>query len=1146
MARTQADFDAETEGYLSVKDYAEKYGIADPTVPLWCNKGYLAFKMVRPPDGVWPDKKRRYVLNLPYTEHPGWSRKAVVARKKVRSTYDRPPENLGRVKDRKKKLNNIYLPKFLERADPGQIYFLTKELYTLFDIDYNTIARWVQWGLKRLPISDELRKGYGKAATFTSQNHCYKRTDIVRFLKGQWDPNDIQKTLDDFSEKDTGRIIPDGYYDFSIRKKYSQDVGGWLQWLKDVDLQFLDKNRQKYVTFRPWEKQVEATKRAFTLNDSGDFKYKLSCLCWPRGEGKCHSKGTLVIDSQGNLVKVEDIRPGDLLMGPDSKPRRVRALGRGQEEMYKVTPFKGEPFVCNGSHILAMEHRTEIRDKNRRRVRGVEKVELSLDDYMATSRNFKERTYLYKVPINWPEKQVSISPRFLGMWLADGTSRGHINITLSIDDEELIVFLYTLAFKVGARFTATKDKRGKACLIRLRGLGGDALREEMRAYNVFGNKHVPHDYKATSREVRLELLAGFIDGDGAVNSTGYVVLQKNKRLSDDIAFIARSLGFECQVKQCTKEIKSMGFKGQYYRISINGDCSEIPILLPRKKVPVRKINKNVLRTRIKSIEPQGVGDYYGFTLDGDGLFLLSDFIVTHNTILVATWYLFRFFTRYGEQIVLSGNSKDQSTFTHFETAKGMVNNTPRLAKMKEDQGLQVKEKYIALERGPKDRVCEIRAIPTSSGLLSNITCAVFTEFQDLEDRPFFTKLHGSLRGTFSAQTYIDCTVAPKGHPIEKMYQANLEGTDPLTYFDWYGDKNYNPAMTQDQLDHFRANMLESDYNKYFRNIWEAATGTMFDPMAVKEMGYLGNGGHMPDIARAGGVRKNFRELVAERGHILKRLGPLEAAGVDASKDRARLKQIDETLVSVESLYSIPATKEQAEDICNILGTGDLIIGVGLDRARSLSKNPDRTVLSCVGRAVIDIDTSYYFLLDLAVPTPLTISLFSEYITEWSVKYGWVDRLVLEAYQAEDLHNWCVENGYIADIREPTYKAQYSAFARFQQLVNQGFFKTPPVPYYVGEKGVLFPGVPCGDYEDIVRQEMGVFIHTYRQNSVGMVTSGVFGSPEKKMKYGTKDDAVYSIAWGIDATQIDENEAVPKKGGMAMLPSNVNKDVVGSY
>ena len=56
----------------------------------------------------------------------------------------------------------------------------------------------------------------------------------------------------------------------------------------------------------------------------------------------------------------------------------------------------------------------------------------------------------------------------------------------------------------------------------------------------------------------------------------------------------------------------------------------IPCKLARKRNPPRRQKKDVLRTGWR-MEALGEGDYYGFTLDGDGRFLLKDFTVTHNT-----------------------------------------------------------------------------------------------------------------------------------------------------------------------------------------------------------------------------------------------------------------------------------------------------------------------------------------------------------------------------------------------------------------------------------------------------------------------------------------------------------------------------------
>ena len=81
------------------------------------------------------------------------------------------------------------------------------------------------------------------------------------------------------------------------------------------------------------------------------------------------------------------------------------------------------------------------------------------------------------------------------------------------------------------------------------------------------------------------------------------------------------------MKPCIKGYRDV--KGVYYRISISGDCSIIPCRVKRKIADKRQQKKSVLRTGFHA-EPVGCGEYYGFTVDGDNRYLLSDFTITHN------------------------------------------------------------------------------------------------------------------------------------------------------------------------------------------------------------------------------------------------------------------------------------------------------------------------------------------------------------------------------------------------------------------------------------------------------------------------------------------------------------------------------------
>lgn len=107
----------------------------------------------------------------------------------------------------------------------------------------------------------------------------------------------------------------------------------------------------------------------------------------PTGGGKCLGAGTPVLMFDGSIKPVESIRVGDLLMGPDSKPRTVLSLARGREALYRVTPVKGDPYVVNESHILSLRNERSGVVKN-----------IPVCDYLAEPLHWRTRNPGWRVP----------------------------------------------------------------------------------------------------------------------------------------------------------------------------------------------------------------------------------------------------------------------------------------------------------------------------------------------------------------------------------------------------------------------------------------------------------------------------------------------------------------------------------------------------------------------------------------------------------------------------------------------------------------------------------------------------------------------------------------------------------------------------
>lgn len=357
----------------------------------------------------------------------------------------------------------------------------------------------------------------------------------------------------------------------------------------------------------------------------------LVILVGQTGQGKCLGKGTRVRMYDGSVKKVEEVKEGDLLMGADSTPRKVLGTNSGKDLLYKVSPVRGEPYYVNSSHILSTKQRNIYKKDGTKKPEQV--VNLPVKNFLGLSPTMQRFHYGYRVPVDYPTKKISVEPYFLGLWLGDGTAE-YSNITNV--DSEVRNYLKAYAKKIGHQYREIKNKNTFRITITQPGTCQKSsfnLQRELNSLNLLKNKHIPSHYLHNSRKNRLQLLAGLIDTDGYLNRpTTYEIAQKSKHLAEQVAELARSLGFFARLTKKVATIKSLGFEGLYYRVSISGDTSVIPVKVKRKKATKRKQIKDILITTIK-VEPAEVGEYYGFELDGDHLFLLEDFTVTHNSTL---------------------------------------------------------------------------------------------------------------------------------------------------------------------------------------------------------------------------------------------------------------------------------------------------------------------------------------------------------------------------------------------------------------------------------------------------------------------------------------------------------------------------------
>jgi homing endonuclease-like protein/LAGLIDADG DNA endonuclease family protein len=340
---------------------------------------------------------------------------------------------------------------------------------------------------------------------------------------------------------------------------------------------------------------------------------------------KCFSKGTKIRMYDGSIKNVENITNGELVMGDDSTPRKTYGITSGTERMYRVIPNSGEPFECNESHILSLK-----------KSGNTNPINISLREYFTLSSSEKKNLMLWKVGVEYKEAIHFIEPYFLGAWLGDGTSKCS---GFTSNDKEVIDYMQ----KTSTDNKLLLRKKSKYDYHISSGTPGlnNVLLTELKRLSLIDNKHIPKEYLIDSVKNRLQLLAGLIDTDGHLYvknglSARYEITQKRKELAYQIQDLARSCGFKATLyKRITTMARKDGtiYKCDVFKVCIYGELYKIPCKVERKQAKIINIagrRKNPLRSGFK-IEPIGEGEYYGFAVGDNHLFLLSDYTVVHNT-----------------------------------------------------------------------------------------------------------------------------------------------------------------------------------------------------------------------------------------------------------------------------------------------------------------------------------------------------------------------------------------------------------------------------------------------------------------------------------------------------------------------------------
>ena len=313
------------------------------------------------------------------------------------------------------------------------------------------------------------------------------------------------------------------------------------------------------------------------------------------GVGKCLDPNTPVLLWDGSVKPARKIQTGDDLIGDDSCPRRVLSICTGTDHMYKICQNRGDAYIVNQPHILTLKY--------------------------SRHKKYEWNEALHGYMLHWFDAE---------------TFDTHDQLFASATRLEALISLLTFSRTISNECTIDVQLEDylklpghvRRCLKGIKAVVDfPGQSTEIDAY-IMGTRvgdgtitYIAQEYMINDRDTRLSFLAGVLDTIGQYYRREYELQLPNKAIADQVVYIARSLGFCATITV---------IQGCFECVISGNGLEQIPCRISILKARTATDLRDRSATHI-TVEYIGQGPYCGFTLDGNGRFLLEDFTVTHNT-----------------------------------------------------------------------------------------------------------------------------------------------------------------------------------------------------------------------------------------------------------------------------------------------------------------------------------------------------------------------------------------------------------------------------------------------------------------------------------------------------------------------------------
>lgn len=360
---------------------------------------------------------------------------------------------------------------------------------------------------------------------------------------------------------------------------------------------------------------------------TGSIKGQKIYLYGPNDVGKAIPNDTLIPTPSGKR-EVGEIKVGDFLIGKNGKPVKVlKVYPQGEKEVWEIKFKDGRTAKCCNEHLWSIiSSRGNLITKSTKEL---------------FEMNYKGRSIPLCNPVDYEDKNFIVPPYVAGSLIGNGSFRGKYLEYSSKNDSvpEYIAQLMGWSFKKSSEYNYTYvfyNENGTK--ITTEYFLKTELNELIGKYSY--EKTIPAIYMLGSAEQRFELLNGLMDTDGSFGLRGGIVFSTTSHiLKDDMIELCRSLGMKATATEDKRKHKYKS--GECFSVNICTPLSlkgKIFTLKEHKQryekwlANSKKLNNNDSLSIVEIYPLNYKTEMTCFVVDSDDhLFLMNDYIVTHNT-----------------------------------------------------------------------------------------------------------------------------------------------------------------------------------------------------------------------------------------------------------------------------------------------------------------------------------------------------------------------------------------------------------------------------------------------------------------------------------------------------------------------------------